>query len=179
MKARLLTLCGALFLAPLLMAASCEDPDTPPPDCDERVGADAKGRWTIHARGWRKGCEDETLNGRLTIDVRQFTVDGRPLASNDDNPSDTEFEADAFVERIRRSQYELVAGADKPTGLEFTGFLNTCQVTFTLTENLPRNTFHTYTFDGFVESTFRIYGEFDGSGPNGCSSSGTFEVELR
>jgi hypothetical protein len=178
MKARFLALCGALLVAPLLMASSCEDPDTPPPDCDERVGADAKGRWTLHARGWRRGCSDERLNGRLEIDVREFTVDGEPLATSDDNPSDTEFEADAFVERIRRAQYMLVAGADKPSELEFSGFLNTCQVTFTLKEDLG-NTFHTYTFDGFVESSFRIYGEFDGRGPNDCDSSGTFEVELR
>jgi hypothetical protein len=179
MKARFMALLCVCFMAPLLMASECEDPDEPPPDCDQRVGADAKGLWTLHARGHRRNCHNKELNGRLVIDVRQFSVDGKPIASNDDNDGDTLFEADAFVERIRRAQYMLVAGPDKPGGLEFSGTLNTCQVTFTMHENLGNGTFHDYTFDGFVENTFRIYGKFTGTGPDDCDSSGTFEVKLR
>jgi hypothetical protein len=179
MKARLLRLCAACFLAPLLMASSCdEEPDEPPPDCDQRVGTDAEGTWTLRARGRRSGCSNKDLNGKLEIDVRSFFVDGTPVPTDDNTSGDAVFEADAFVERIRRAQYTLSAGTDAPAGLEFNGVLNTCQVKFTMRESLPGGTFHEYQFDGFVESTYRIYGEFEGRGPGSCVSEGSFEVDL-
>jgi hypothetical protein len=169
-----------LALAVLCMGSECEDPDEPPPDCDERVGADAKGTWRIHADGRRSGCEDKELNGKLDIDVDAFLVDGKPVATTGNTAGENAtFEADAFVERIRRAQYTLSAGPDAPGGLDFSGTLNTCQVTFQLRESLPRGGVHSYEFDGFVESVYRIYGEFEGVGPGSCKSKGEFEVEIR
>jgi hypothetical protein len=175
---RSLSLLG-LWLA-LLGSADCEDPDEPPPDCDMRIGADAKRSWTIHADGRRRDCEDRELNGDLDIDLSAFLVDGKPVATTGNTAGgDMLHEADAFVERIRRAQYTLEAGPDAPGGLSFSGSVNTCQVSFRLRELLPRGQFHEYEFDGFVESAYRIYGEFEGVGPGSCRSEGKFEVEIR
>jgi hypothetical protein len=180
MRALLLKLCSGMALFALLGGSSCEDPDEPPPDCDERVGADAKGTWTIHAHGMRSDCEDDELNGTLDIDLSAFFVDGKPVATTDNNAGDdTQNEADAFVERIRRAQYTLEAGVDAPSGLTFSGSVNTCQVTFHLRESLPRGQFHEYELDGFVDGGYRIYGRFTGTGPGSCRSKGKFEVQIR
>ena len=170
---------SALTLWLALLGSDCEDPDEPPPDCDQRLGADAKGTWTLHASGRRRGCEDDELNGDLDIDLSSFMVDGKPVAtSGGATVGEVANEADAFVERIRRAQYTLEAGPDAPRGLGFSGTVNTCQVTFQLRELLPGGQFHEYDFDGFVESPYRIYGEFEGTGPGSCRSSGSFDVEI-
>jgi hypothetical protein len=180
MRTKGLRLVSLLLLGLVLSGSSCEEePDEPPPDCDERVGADAKGTWRIHADGRRKDCEDPELNGELELDVSSFLVNGKPVPTTDNTSGDPTFEADAFVERIRRAQYTLEAGPDAPLGLQFSGTVNTCQVTFKLRENLGRGQFHEYEFDGFVDSAYRIYGEFTGKGPGSCTSGGEFEVELR
>jgi hypothetical protein len=169
-----------LLLAALLSGSRCEDADEPPPDCDQRLGADAKGTWHIEAEGRRWGCKDPELNGKLEIDVSAFLVNGKPVPTTGNTAGeDATFEADAFVERIRRAQYTLEAGADKPPTLSFSGTLNTCQVRFAIQESLGRGAFHKYEFDGFVESEYSIYGEFTGTGPGSCKSKGEFEVEIR
>jgi hypothetical protein len=180
MRSRLFRLCAGLTLVALLCGSSCEDPDEPPPDCDKRVGADAKGIWTIHAHGKRMDCADDELNGTLEIDLSSFFVDGKPVATTDNNAGEgAKHEADAFVERIRRAQYTLEAGADAPAGLTFSGSVNTCQVTFRLRESLPRGQFHEYELDGFVDGGYRVYGRFTGTGPGSCRSEGKFEVQIR
>jgi hypothetical protein len=176
----LLALC---LLHPLLMGDGCEDTDNPPPDCDERIGAQAKGSWTITAHGSRENCGkgSEDLEGDLNIKIEEFSVDGTPIAAGDHSggESDDELPADAFVERVKRAQYQLSASVGAPAGLQFSGSVNTCQITFTVRENLPRGQFHEFTFTGFSQDAYHVIGRFTGHGPGACTSSGKFDVQIR
>jgi hypothetical protein len=176
---RVAWLFACLGVAPFLNGFGCQDPDEPPADCDQRIGADAKGRWTIHGEGKRKNCKDPYLNGHMELDVDTFVVDGKPVATSSNTAGeDTEYDADAFVRRIQRAQYVLEAWSITPIGVEFAGEVNTCDVDFSLSERLPDGSFHTYEFHGFVESTGSIYGRFSGEGPSSCEVSGEFDVDV-
>jgi hypothetical protein len=174
MSLRVVMLVSALCLG----AAACEpDPTIPPVDCDERASSEATGRWTLTAKGTRSDCQDEDLNGDLTLELRPFFVEGVPLTSDGtDQGVDVEHEADAFVERIRRSRYRLEISADQRTGFEFEGTSDTCKLDFLIREELKGDDYHEYEFHGFVAGPGNMYGTFTGHGPGRCQSEGRFDI---
>jgi hypothetical protein len=148
-----------------------------PADCDERFSSQAVGVWSLRADGIRQSCKDKDLNGDLTLEMQPFAVKGTPLElDGSESVPVTDFEADAFVERIRHVRFRLEL--DDQVDFQFEGSSNTCSVDFTIREELKGKAFHEYEFHGYTTALGRIEGNFEGRGPSECASEGYFEISV-
>jgi len=116
---------------------------------------DVSGSWSIDGRGTRSGCDDESLDGEITLRTGVFFV-----------------EMDTTTGQISMSETVTVPGGTFTVSGTVEG---TC-ADFSARETGSAGDFD-FDFDGTVANN-RISGDFTGSGPAGCYTSGTFEVDL-
>jgi hypothetical protein len=106
--------------------------------------------------------------------------DGRPEAG----ARDLELRPEARVRRDQRvsppgpSYRHLIRVRNPPAGFSLSGEVRGSCVSFETQETDLRGTVR-YLFSGKATSSRKIEGRFTGTGPVGCLSSGTFEVEIR
>lgn len=175
-----------LFLLMLVLIASgclgCwgdgDDDDGP---CDNPyTGASLDGAWELHGSGKRAGCEDRRLEGKLELDTTAPLVieaAAQPTFRDAGGPI-TDNESDAFIQRIERADYEL-SGDELPHKVTFAGQVQGSCVSFTLSEQLPTGDTLNYVLDGEIEDVGEIHGSFTGTGPEQCTSSGSFTATVR
>lgn len=162
---------------------ACQSDDTAEPEltCDlSNTGRVLDGEWRLTGKGRREGCDDRRLEGDLTLEnPRAIEVRARPEATmGPATGPEVEFDADAFVMRIRRADYVLeLEGGDSVVELQG-GAVGSC-VSFSLSEELPRGDRLRYRFDGYITGSHTVSGDFWGEGPESCEVTGTFELEVR
>jgi hypothetical protein len=164
--------------------AACMGDDTAEPalTCDlANTGRALDGEWSLTGKGRREGCDDRRLEGDLTLEnPSAFGVRSRPEATQGPATGpEVDFEADAFVVRIRRADYvlELEGGEDSALVLQG-GAVGSC-VSFSLSEELEGGDRLSYRFDGYITDSHTVSGDFWGDGPESCEVTGTFELEVR
>jgi len=171
----------ALALVSLGTMAGCLDEEAPAYTCDMHdVGEVLSGTWRLRGEGERIGCNDRRLEGNLELelsvplDVTAMAVatTGRPTEGEPEN------EADAFVERIRRADFEVTAD-DMPDELELFGSTAGSCATLVLIERLPNGDRLRYTLDGYIVSSSEVRGTLRGEGPESCEVTGSFELTIR
>lgn len=124
--------------------------------CGSLAGpTDVSGSWSIEGRGTRSGCDDERLDGEITLRTGVFVV-----------------EMDETSGQITMGETITVPGGS----FTVSGTVDGTCVDFTAYETGSAGDFD-FDFDGTVENN-RISGDFTGSGPAGCYTTGTFEVDL-
>jgi hypothetical protein len=147
----------------LLAAPGCGDMEGSSPDvfeydpCDEAMGTRiVRGDWRLTGRGTRRACEDPLLNGSFEFIPLSLTVaqDGEALRL-----------APPVV--IPDGEFELRQGRVRGSCIDFQ--LVEIDATGGITE---------YTFTGNVLTSGRIVGEFAGTGPGACQTTGHFAVSL-
>lgn len=144
------------------------------------TGASLDGRWELHATGTRTDCSERRLEGKLEIDTTlPLNVDAEAQETIGDRPSPMpESEADAFVQRIERADFELSA-EELPRSVTFSGAVRGSCVQLTLTERLPNGDTLRYELDGHIDYRGRLSGTFIGTGPEQCQSDGTFTATVQ
>lgn len=171
----------SIALILLVLTAACQGDSRESYTCDMNdVGEVLSGTWTLRGEGERTGCDDRRLEGDLELelsiplDVTAMAVPttGRPTGEEPDS------EADAFVERIRRADFEVTAD-DMPRELELSGTTVGSCATLVLTERLPGGDSLSYTLDGYIISSREVVGELRGHGPESCEVRGSFELTIR
>jgi len=149
--------------------------------CDmAHVGEVLSGTWRLHADGERTGCKNRRLEGDLELDL-SLPLDVTAMAvatSGDPTGEEPEHEADAFVERIRRADFELNAD-DMPDELDLGGSTVGSCATIVLTERLPGGDRLSYTLDGYIISSSKVVGTLIGEGPETCRVHGSFELSIQ
>jgi hypothetical protein len=182
----------ALSVACAALLGACgavEESKQPPVNCGELSPLDLQGIWTIRAEGRIFACENPRNNGLVEIEVRDLQVypkavptAGRPSYAG------TGEEADAFVERIRQAEIELLLDqsmSPEPVSVNgellpaFSGGGSGCELYLDLREGLPNDAVLDYAFSGFVVDYDRAVGTFTGTGPGSCKLEGEFEVRVR
>ena len=173
--------CIALALLVVAVTPACKEGEGEQYTCDmTHVGEVLSGTWSLTAEGTRSDCEDRRLDGDLELELSvplevtamaQATI-GRPTG---DEP---EHEADAFVERIRRADFEVRAD-DMPSELELGGSTIGSCATLVLTERLRDGDQLSYTLHGYIVSSGEVVGELRGEGPGRCRVKGSFELTIR
>lgn len=179
MRTRLLVV--RLAVVGILAMPACIDGDLADNyTCDmTHVGEALSGTWRLHADGTRAGCDDRRLEGELEIDLSiPLEVTAMAVAtSGTPNGEEPEHEADAFVDRIRRADFELNAD-DMPDELEVSGSTVGSCATIALTERLPGGDRLSYTLSGYIVSSRRVVGTLRGEGPERCHVNGSFELTV-
>jgi hypothetical protein len=169
------------LLAGIALISACNEELGESYTCDmANVGEVLSGTWSLHATGERTGCRDRRLEGDLELELAvpldvtatAVATPGRPLAEEPEN------EADAFVERIRRADFEVQAD-DMPSELELSGSTVGSCATLVLTERLPNGDRLKYALDGYIVSSTEVVGSFRGEGPENCRVRGSFELTIR
>jgi hypothetical protein len=168
-------------IAYVTLLPACREDELPGYTCDMHdVGEVLSGTWTLRGQGERKGCNDRRLEGDLELELSvplEVTAMAVPTTGR---PSDEEpeSEADAFVERIRRADFE-VSGDEVPDELELYGSTVGSCATLVLSERLPNGDRLTYTLDGYIVSSREVVGDLRGEGPEECRVTGSFELTIR
>jgi hypothetical protein len=169
-----------LFASLAALPACLGEDQGPSYTCDMHdVGEVLSGTWTLRGQGRRTGCKDRRLDGDLELelsvplDVTAMVVPtvGRPTGE------EPEHEADAFVERIRRADFQVTAD-DMPDELELSGLTIGSCATLVLTEQLAGGDELNYVLDGYIVSSREVVGDLRGDGPESCRVSGTFELTI-
>ena len=172
---------AVLFACLALLPACLGDDGREPYTCDMHdVGEVLSGTWTLRGEGRRTNCDDRRLDGDLELelavplDVTAMVVPtvGRPTGE------EPEHEADAFVERIRRADFQVTAD-DMPDELELSGLTIGSCATLVLTEQLAGGDELNYVLDGYIVSSREVVGDLRGDGPGSCRVTGTFELTIR
>lgn len=149
--------------------------------CDmANVGEVLSGTWSLHATGQRTSCRNRRLEGELELELAipldvTATAVATPARPTTEEP---ENEADAFVERIRRADFDVNAD-DMPSELELSGSTVGSCATLVLSERLPNGDRLEYTLDGYIVSPTEVVGELRGEGPEDCLVRGSFELTIR
>jgi hypothetical protein len=168
------------LLAGIALLAACTQ-EIEGHTCDmANVGEVLSGTWSLHATGERTGCRNRRLEGELELDLAvplevtstAVATPGRPTGEEPEN------EADAFVERIRRADFE-VAADDMPSELALSGSTVGSCATLVLTERLANGDRLSYTLEGYIVSPSEVVGTFRGEGPEDCRVRGSFELTIR
>jgi hypothetical protein len=178
---RLRPLAALVVLASIPCVPACIDDRVEPLTCDmAHVGEVLSGTWRLRADGERVGCRDRRLEGDLELELSiPLDVTARAVAtSGDPTGEEPEHEADAFVQRIRRADYELNAD-DMPDELELSGSTVGSCATIVLTERLPGGDSLSYTLDGYIVSSGKVVGALSGEGPESCRVRGSFELTIQ
>jgi hypothetical protein len=174
---------AALIVAAAIvgMPACVHDPSDDGYTCDmAHVGEVLSGTWRLHADGERVGCDDRRLEGDLELEL-SIPLDVTAMAvatSGDPTGEEPQHEADAFVERIRRADFELNAD-DMPDELELSGTTAGSCATIVLSERLPGGDRLTYTLNGYIVSSGQVEGTLTGEGPESCRVRGSFELTIQ
>jgi hypothetical protein len=170
----------ALLTAVALLSA-CQEPIDEQRTCDmANVGEVLSGTWSLHATGERTGCRNRRLDGDLELDLAvpldvtatAVATPGRPSNEEPEN------EADAFVERIRRADFQVEAD-DMPGELELSGSTVGSCATLVLTERLSNGDSLNYSLDGYIVGPNEVVGTLRGEGPEECLVRGSFELTIR
>lgn len=151
---------GILGVALLFIGSSCHE-ETPLEQVErclrESVNRQAfwvQGTWRIRATGRRSGCDDEKYNDEA-LDIRS-----KPL-------------------RVRQGEHALAldpASAD-PNAFRFSGTVGDYCMRVMTEETGPGGR-TTFDFPGMVSGYGRVTGGFTGTGPRGCSTEGSFVIEI-
>ena len=138
-----------------------QPPRAPSAECDsEREKARVAGSWILTWQGQREQCNTSQLNGEFAF---------RPaLELRVDQLADNEAGAD------RLSLRPIGAPRDSDP---FAGSVEGDCIRFALVGEADSSAL-AWAFSGKAENN-RVSGEFRGTGPGDCRSTGTFEVELR
>lgn len=170
-----------VMLASIALGPACKDQGGESYTCDMAdVGEVLSGTWSLRATGERTGCRNRRLDGDLELELAvpldvtatAVATPGRPTGDEPEN------EADAFVDRIRRADFD-VAADDMPSELELSGSTVGSCATLVLTERLPNGDRLHYTLDGYIVSSTEVVGELRGDGPEDCRVHGSFELTIR
>lgn len=179
---RLHVLAARLALASVLGTPACVRADLDDRyTCDmAHVGEVLSGTWRLHAEGKRVGCDDRRLEGDLELEL-SIPLDVTAMAvetSGEPTGEEPEHEADAFVDRIRRADFELNAD-EMPDELELGGSTAGSCATIVLTERLPGGDRLSYTLNGYIVSSGKVVGTLTGQGPERCRVSGSFDLTIQ
>jgi hypothetical protein len=169
------------LLAGIALLPACNEEPGEGHTCDmANVGEVLSGTWSLRATGERTGCRNRRLEGDLELELSvpldvtatAVATPNRPAAEEPEN------EADAFVERIRRADFQVEAD-DMPSELELSGSTVGSCATLVLTERLPGGDRLHYVLDGYIVSPSEVVGELRGEGPEDCRVRGSFELTIR
>lgn len=168
------------LLASFALLPACNEDLSEPHTCDMAdVGEVLSGTWSLRATGERTGCRNRRLEGDLELELAvPLDVTATAVATDRPTNEEPENEADAFVERIRRADFQLEAD-DMPRELELSGSTVGSCATLTLTERLPNGDSLNYMFDGYIVSPTEVVGSLRGEGPEDCRVRGSFELTIR
>ncbi len=149
--------------------------------CDRAyTGSELEGRWELRGSGERIECEDRRLEGALTIEtstrVRVMT-EAQETTGPGSGP-ETDFEADAFVDRIERADFLVEQTDGAPDTLTVQGSVSGSCFRVHLEEELPDGDTISYDLDGFITRSGTAEGEFTGRGPESCTTAGTFTLRV-
>lgn len=170
----------ALMLGCSPIDLDCGDHESPA-DCDQpESGAALQGTWLLTAHGSRSGCKDRRLEGALEIETAvpfHVVSDAQPTQGEATGPQPDD-ETDAFVARIERANFTLEPGEHVPQALRVSGHVTGSCVFFELEETLADGDRLSYRFTGTISSRSVARGQFEGRGPESCTSRGDFVLRI-
>ena len=139
---------------PLYLHADVGGPDDP---IDVPVDVEVDGTWSLSGRGSRSDCQDEVYEGEFVLGSNRQLVIAQA------------------VDPLGPDTLTLAQPISPAQGtFTLTGEVELSQVTFSTLEDTGTDRFSFRFFGGTTGS--RISGTFEGSGPQTCTSAGTFEV---
>jgi len=139
-----------------LSACELSDDDMDPYECNELAStATVEGIWKLTGTGERNHCDDDDLDGK------HIKLSSKPLKITQSNGG------------LLLSNYPAKATTFHFTNASVKG---DC-VNFKTLETGPDGSIE-YQFSGRFVGNDVIEGKFEGDGPGGCDSDGTFEVSI-